>query len=427
MNLFSWVTSHLEICQKYFERYQNIVNGLLYVVDKERQRVGGEKSVEKAEELLNFASDRNALVSVVFNLDIQEIFSTSSKVFQKTLSTLIGQTDRDYHLVTQLNLLKRFGGIKMSDFIKQCKCGLTRDTLVNCNNLIEYETSEYVEYQDLELKKDLDYPTLSDFRDNYIDDMVKEISEWFPKAGNVNRGRVDPRDFDALNQALWPSKRDKIQGYKPESIEKLAKLFDVPYSASLQDEFNTLVKTILDEATADQLDTGHLSDPVLQDASLDEIAEQDNVKITQRQRLFIFQQENFYCNYKKSNPVYFWQVVLRKFPTSQPLEKLIKSAIVIPLGSADAERSFSELNLIKTKHKSSMKIPQINSDLNINLNGQKVTQFVPKNYLSYYSQHHDKCDVELNSQKAKKTLKGLDQREAEQRVKSYFLSKTTYT
>ena len=74
-----------------------------------------------------------------------------------------------------------------------------------------------------------------------------------------------------------------------------------------------------------------------------------------------------------------------------------------------------------------MKIPQINSDLNINLNGQKVTQFVPKNYLSYYSQHHDKCDVELNSQKAKKKLKELDQREVEQRVKSYFLSKTNYT
>ena len=130
------MTSHLEICQRYFERYQDIVNGLVYVKDKESERTGGEKSVEKAQDLLRFASDRNALITVVFNLNIQEIFSASSLVFQKTLSTLIGQTDRDYHLVTQLNLLKRFGGIKMSDFIKQCKCGLTRDTLVNCNNLI---------------------------------------------------------------------------------------------------------------------------------------------------------------------------------------------------------------------------------------------------------------------------------------------------
>ena len=427
MNLFSWVTSHLEICQRYFKRYQDIVNGLVYVKDKESERRGGEKSVEKAQDLLRFASDRNALITVVFNLNIQEIFSASSLVFQKTLSTLIGQTDRDYHLVTQLNLLKRFGAKKLSDFIGQCKCGQTRNTLVKCNNLIEYETSEYVVYQDLELKKDLDYPTLSDFKDDYIDDMVKEISEWFPKAGNVNRGRVDPRDFDALNQALWPSKRDKIQGYKPESIEKMAKLFDVPYSATLQNEFNSLVKTILDEATADQLNIGHLSDPVIQKTPLEEITEQDSMRVNQHQRLVIFQQENFYCNFKKSNPVYFWQVVLRKFPTSQQLEKLIKSAIVIPLGSADAERSFSELNLIKTKHKSSMKIQQINSDMNINLNGQIITQFLPKNYLSHYVRHHDKCDEELNNQNAKKKLREKDQREAEQRAKSYFLSKTNYT
>ena len=94
---------------------------------------------------------------------------------------------------------------------------------------------------------------------------------------------------------------------------------------------------------------------------LDVIIEQGNQRITLQQHLIVQQQEHFYCDYKKSNPVYFWQAVVRKFPTSEPLKKLIKSAIVIPLGSADAERSFSELNLIKTKHKSRMKLPQINS------------------------------------------------------------------
>ena len=74
-----------------------------------------------------------------------------------------------------------------------------------------------------------------------------------------------------------------------------------------------------------------------------------------------------------------------------------------------------------------MKIQQINSDMNINLNGQMITQFLPKNYLSHYVRHHDKCDEELNNQNAKKKLREKDQREAEQRVKSYFLSKTNYT
>ena len=123
----------------------------------------------------------------------------------------------------------------------------------------------------------------------------------------------------------------------------------------------------------------------------------------------------------------FWSVVLRKFPTTPELKKLIKSAIIIPLGSADAERSFSTLNLIKTKHKSKMQLPQINSDMTININGPKIQWFVPKNYLSSYMSKHDKCDEELNDSRAKKKLQEADTKEAEERGLLFFSGKTTLT
>ena len=63
-------------------------------------------------------------------------------------------------------------------------------------------------------------------------------------------------------------------------------------------------------------------------------------------------QEIFFCNFKESDPVDFWVSVLMKFDMSRDLEKLIKSTIIIPVGSADAERSFSQMNLIKSKLKS---------------------------------------------------------------------------
>ena len=144
-----------------------------------------------------------------------------------------------------------------------------------------------------------------------------------------------------------PHRMSRIQTYVPDSIKPLAEQFGIQYTQELQEEFNTLVKTILKETISDQQpqdeNPGSLSDPVVNEIPL----EQDNKRVKLTQKFIIQQQENFFCNYKSSDPVLFWSVVLRKFPTTTQLEKLIKSAIIIPLGSADAERSFSQLNLIK--------------------------------------------------------------------------------
>ena len=143
-----------------------------------------------------------------------------------------------------------------------------------------------------------------------------------------------------------PPRMASIQTYVPDSIKPLAELLDIPYTQDLQEEFNTLVKTILKETISDKPqdeNPGPLSDPVVNKIPL----EQENKRVKITQQFFIMQQENFFCNYKSSDPVHFWSVVLQKFPITIQLEKLIKSAIIIPLGSADAERSFSQLNLIK--------------------------------------------------------------------------------
>ena len=425
LNIFRWVKSHEEITTKIFKRHKDIVQGLEYIISVEQTRgKAGEASVDDATELVGYLTDRNAIATLVFNLDIQARFSIESLMFQKTLSSLIGQVEREYFLVTHLELLKNGGGEQFDEFIKACKCGQLKTNLVNCNNLNEYETAKYVMYQDIELKKGRDYlyPKLSGFKIGYIDKIKEKLNEFFPRYGNDAKARVPTQIFTPLNQAVWPDKKNGIQTYEAGSIEEIAKIFGLPYTATLQDEFNRLVKTILVEATADQSseNPGELSDPHV----VDELIEHENKRLKLQQRFIIQMQEHFFCDFRNSDPVLFWEVVLRKFPISAELQRLIKSSIIIPLGSADAERSFSALNIIKTKHKSRMQLEQINSDMTININGPKISLFVPTNYLDAYISNHDKCDVELNDSRAKKKLQEADAIEIEQRGLHYFSGKT---
>ena len=78
----------------------------------------------------------------------------------------------------------------------------------------------------------------------------------------------------------------------------------------------------------------------------------------------------------------------------------------------------------KTKHKSKMKIEQINSDMRININGPIIPWFIPKTYLSAYTSKHLKCDPELNDSRAAKKLKNADQTKAEELGKAYLSGKS---
>ena len=55
----------------------------------------------------------------------------------------------------------------------------------------------------------------------------------------------------------------------------------------------------------------------------------------------------FWCEFKLSDPAFFWSHVLMRFKPPQEISDIIKMTLAIPLSSADSERSFSILNHIK--------------------------------------------------------------------------------
>ena len=139
-------------------------------------------------------------------------------------------------------------------------------------------------------------------------------------------------------------------------------------------------------------------------------------------------QDNFYCTFKKSDTVPFWVSVLFKYDMSRDLEKLIKSSIIIPMGSADAERSFSQMNIIKSKLKSRMKPDLLDAFMHINLNGPKLSWFLPCNYIYGYTvvDGHRKCDVAFQDQRHIKKLDKTLEKLEEERLEAQSLGKSNW-
>ena len=216
---------------------------------------------------------------------------------------------------------------------KSCQCGRTMGTLQPCKNLAVYEKSKVVKWKGIELVESGIYPKLSSFKDDYIDEIRKELESFFPQAGDVNRGRLDTTIFNPLNQNNWPDQPDSMKSYQPRSIEKIAKLFKIPYTQELQTEFSSLVKKILLEAipTDD-------NDEEIGDAVANYVTNHPSLQSPTKKLKLASEQKNFFCEFKESDPIQFWVSVLFRFSMSRELETLIKSTIIIPSSSADAER-----------------------------------------------------------------------------------------
>ena len=78
-----------------------------HIIEEEPSKTtkAAKKRIAKAKEQLKFLKDRNALVTMHFNNDIQERFKFESLIYQERLSSIIGQVDREYALINSLDVV----------------------------------------------------------------------------------------------------------------------------------------------------------------------------------------------------------------------------------------------------------------------------------------------------------------------------------
>ena len=106
---------------KIFIKWKFLIGGLLHIIDNasEKNTAASFKLISKAEEQLQFLKDKNALATMHFNSDVQERFKIDSKNYQKRLSSIIGQVDREWTLYTHLDFYKSNIGRTFTHFLNR--------------------------------------------------------------------------------------------------------------------------------------------------------------------------------------------------------------------------------------------------------------------------------------------------------------------
>ena len=318
-----WIASHDLAMQIMIKNMKSIISHLIaissYKYDRKTEPVElyTQATIAKAIQMRLFFTEKNVMMAMNFNRDIQTLFKDQSLEFQTRYSTLIGQSRREEKLQYLLNLIDNEKGENLKAFLAKTIC--YQDNPANgrpCENIQEYDAS-HVLYEGYSLhevivkdKNDQDvnkYQKLSTWKSTYIQEIRNQLDAFFPVNGDKTKGRVAMKIFDVLDQTTWPVSPAKKLAYVPGSIEPIKALFGVA-NDDLQQEFERVVAAIL----ADR---------------------------------------KLYCRNKRSPPVLFWAKVLRQIEMRIELKSLLLKVLCIPFSSSDAERTFSLMNIIKSKER----------------------------------------------------------------------------
>ena len=106
-------------------------------------------------------------------------------------------------------------------------------------------------------------------------------------------------------------------------------------------------------------------------------AKKDLVVDEWRRMLTTIMNGNDWCKFKKEETIFFWKHYLITEVVPPLLKGIVRKVLAIPIGSADAERSFSTLFHIRTKRRSRLKPSTLDNFLRIRLNGPKDIRKFP--------------------------------------------------
>ena len=225
-------------------------------------------------------------------------------------------------LQEQLERMKTVDDTYMQYFLSHTHCFRTRKKATDyiarnipidkqnfadkCGTLRRYESHSFVVYNNILLEQNsinvanMPFKKLSLSRQKYLSEIISNLEELFPIELLSEIDMFDNRNWDDTKDVDVEHQGDE------QKLKKLCIFFGLKYTRKV---FESWIKLIKD----------------------------------------LFEQEYPWCEIKGSYPSSFWMNVLPRsteFDINPVLERLIKSIVVTPMGSSEAERSFSVMNKI---------------------------------------------------------------------------------
>ncbi|MEM7106552.1 MAG: hypothetical protein AAF502_25740 [Bacteroidota bacterium] len=295
-------------------------------------------SVSEASGIFRNMVQREAVVYFHFLYDILSSLTMLSEKMQNTIGVLPDISKLILQFQESLIARKSAPGSSETMFLNNYAfCGSTNgNEIEKCASLDQYYTSSTVFWVDqnragfkveLPSKSRSSYPDLRVGRESIITVLINKLEGYFPKRDN--------EVFQVFNPARIPTNEFSVDMYGTNEITKLGEMISLP---------NTEKQTLLSDWK--DLLTKLIDHPG-------------------------------FATRRKAETVDFWSFYLSEdtLPWKPSVKKVIEALLVMPVGSADAERGFSILNHAKYDRRSSLKHASLNAMLRTRINGPPIADF----------------------------------------------------
>lgn len=339
-----WIASEL----KAIKNIKNMWSLLVYDLEKIAEDVQfDDETRRRASTLREKLIGRNRLAIFYFVIDVLEHLTFWSEQMQSRYGTLIDFAGFSDKIITTIQNLNQKDGNHLRTFLKNSVCTLNGVDR-KCDDMNNFQQATTVKVKGVTLLEDFriyQVPFLQNIREEFLDEMVDEINRYFPNGQLI--------DFDIFVPNNIPANEGLVATYGRDEVEHFCTYFKWHDCHALLKDWADLLVDIIKSPEFCQFHTT------------------ETIGIS------------FWAHYLKSSSV-TW---------TDKTRLLIQTILVLPIGSAEAERGFSVMNHIQSSRRSRLTNNHLNDLMRIRINApDKLEEFVPSKYAKEWIKRHWRTD-----------------------------------
>lgn len=359
-----WISSEYQAILNFKKMWEVLAS------DLDNIRTGGEfdqNTRTLAGKLWKRITSRHFMIILNFLADILQQLSFWSQRMQQKTALLVEFSDFKELFIEAFEHLKYNQGRDLALFMMNIVCDEP-----GCANIDEVYDNEQVEYNNVVLHNDNpdQVPFLHEIRFPFINSIIDQMKSYFPT--------VDMKAFKIFRPNEFPINAGIAISYGTFEITNICDFLKLGECLDLLKDWGNLVVSITDSES--------------------------------------------FCKFKdnpKTETYAFWSHFLNEQGISWTArtKRLLQIILVLPVGSAEAERGFSVMNHIKNKRRSRLTPAHMQDLMRIRLNGvDELEKFPAARYAAEFVKNHIKTD---DPRWQKKTTSSLEDDDKIQNQKKF--------
>lgn len=336
-----WISSELQSITNLKKMWKVLATDL-NILSENRNFDSGTRDL--ANELFLKLKGRRFLAILHFISDILHHLSFWSVKMQERTALLVDFAEFNEKILATFENLRTTNGRDLNFLLMGARCEGGEDP---CNNLDSFYDDNDLSYQDVVLFHDTsDVPLISDIRAPFLDEIITQIKSYFPNS--------NLKSFKIFLPKNMPGQIGEALTYGVIEINDLCGVFQMTDCLKLVSDWSNLLVSIIDSPN--------------------------------------------FCTIKTTNveTYAFWSQFLNTpgIVWTEKTTQLIQRILVLPIGSAEAERGFSIMNHIKTQRRSALTRNHVEDLMRIRINTvDDIEKFAAKKYAKeFIRKHHLRTD-----------------------------------